>query len=105
MRIESKDLWQSAYVLAKGGELEDVRVDGNGGHGKMAIFVLRGPPEDYLNHYIKTLRLQRTSERTIEGLRNDIGHFFRFLKEKGIHDIRTVTKKTIATGSPLALIT
>ncbi|MCD5397632.1 hypothetical protein LR003_01695 [candidate division NPL-UPA2 bacterium] len=28
MRIESKDLWQSAYVLAKSGELEDVRVDG-----------------------------------------------------------------------------
>ena len=44
MRIESKDLWQSAYVLAKGGELEDVRVDGNnGGQGKMAIFILRGP--------------------------------------------------------------
>jgi len=43
MRIESKDLWQSAYVLAKGGELEDVRIDGHNGRRRMAIFILSGP--------------------------------------------------------------
>lgn len=49
----------------------------------------------HLNHYLRTLRLQRTSERTIEGIINDIGHFFWFLKERKIRDIKAVTKKTI----------
>ena len=48
MRIESKDLWQSAYVLAEGGELEEIRIDRNNGNGKAAVFILRGPDVDKL---------------------------------------------------------
>lgn len=43
MKIKTKDLWQSAFVLAKGGELEEVEIDNNGGKGKDVVFILTGP--------------------------------------------------------------
>lgn len=49
----------------------------------------------YLEHYIKTLCLVRTSERTIEGVNIDIGHFIRYLENRGVEEIKNVTKKTI----------
>ncbi len=42
MEIKTKDLWQGAYVLAEGGELEDVRLDKRGGK-KEVIFIFTGP--------------------------------------------------------------
>lgn len=39
--IETKDLWQSAYVLSEGGKLEDVRINRRNGH-KEVIFILGG---------------------------------------------------------------
>lgn len=43
MKIKTKDLWQSAFVLAKGGELEEVQIDCDGGNRKEVIFILCGP--------------------------------------------------------------
>lgn len=43
MKIKTKDLWQSAFVLAKGGELEEVQIDNNGGNKKEVVFILTGP--------------------------------------------------------------
>lgn len=42
MQIKTKDLWQSAYVLSEGGELENVMLDRKGGK-KEVIFVFDGP--------------------------------------------------------------
>lgn len=43
MKIKTKDLWQSAFVLAKGGELDNVEIDTNGGNRKDVLFILCGP--------------------------------------------------------------
>lgn len=43
MKIKTKDLWQSAFVMAKGGELDGVQIDSNGGNKKEVIFILCGP--------------------------------------------------------------
>ena len=41
MRIKTDDLWQSAFVLARGGSLADVLVGPNGnGKKKKVVFVL-----------------------------------------------------------------
>ena len=39
-RVETKDLWQSAYMLSEGSYLEDVQTRGNG--KKEVFFVLSG---------------------------------------------------------------
>lgn len=43
MKIKTKDLWCSAFVMAKGGELDEIQVDRNGGNKKEVIFILCGP--------------------------------------------------------------
>lgn len=40
MKIKTKDLWQSAFMLAKGGNLEDVRIGSNGNGKREVIFTL-----------------------------------------------------------------
>ena len=47
MGIKTKDLWQGAYVLAEGGELEDVRLDKRKGK-KEVIFIFTGSDVDKL---------------------------------------------------------
>ena len=42
MQIKTKDLWQSAYVLSEGAELENVLLDSSRGKREV-IFVLAGP--------------------------------------------------------------
>lgn len=42
MKIKTKDLWQSAYLLAKGSNLQDVRINPNGNGKKEVNFTLSG---------------------------------------------------------------
>lgn len=37
-RLETKDLWQSAFMLAQGSSLEDLRVDANGRREVFFVF-------------------------------------------------------------------
>lgn len=46
--IETKDLWQGAYVLSEGGTLEDVRVEHKRNGKKEVIFVLSGSKVEWL---------------------------------------------------------
>ena len=39
-RLETKDLWQSAFMLAQGSSLEDIRANGNG--RREVYFILTG---------------------------------------------------------------
>jgi hypothetical protein len=41
MKIKTKDLWQSAFCLAKGAELDEVTLDGNG--KREVLFIFSGP--------------------------------------------------------------
>lgn len=43
MKIKTKDLWQSAFCLAKGAELSEVKVDGNGKIRREVVFSFIGP--------------------------------------------------------------
>lgn len=47
MQIETKDLWQSAFILSEGGELEDIRVNSRNGR-KEVVFVLKGSKVEWL---------------------------------------------------------
>src|SRR5512136_1383804 len=48
MQIETRDLWQSAYVLCEGGTLEEVRVRKKEGGQKEVVFVLNGAKVEML---------------------------------------------------------
>ena len=41
MKIETKDIWQGAYVMSQGAMLEDVRVEGRNGRREV-VFILTG---------------------------------------------------------------
>ena len=41
--IKTRDIWQSAYILAKGGRLEDIRLNEN--NGKLVTFVFEEDPQ------------------------------------------------------------
>lgn len=40
-QVKTRDLWQSAYLLTRGGELTGVEVGGNG--SRVAVFIFAGP--------------------------------------------------------------
>ena len=42
MKIKTKDLWQSAYMLAKGSNLEGARINSNGNGKREVVFTLTG---------------------------------------------------------------
>ena len=48
MQLETRDLWQSAYVLSEGGTLEEVRVRKKEGGQKEFVFVLNGAKVEML---------------------------------------------------------
>ena len=54
MRLKTKDLWCSAFVLAKGGELETIQINKNGGSKREAMFVLAGPDVTELSREYQT---------------------------------------------------
>ncbi len=43
MEIKTRDIWQSAYILSKGGSLEDVRLQDNS--NRLVTFVFKQSPE------------------------------------------------------------
>lgn len=43
MKIKTKDLWQSAFLLTKGSQLDGVELNGNGRKKKEVVFTFRGP--------------------------------------------------------------
>lgn len=49
--LRTSDLWQSAYVLARGGELVRVELTGNG--GRRATFIFAGPE---VSRYVREFR-------------------------------------------------
>lgn len=53
MKIKTKDLWQSAFMLAKGSNLQDIRLHPNGDGRKEVIFTLSG---DDINELTKEFR-------------------------------------------------
>lgn len=48
--VETKDLWQGAYILSEGGQLEDVRIEIKRNGRKEVIFVLKDSKVEYLMH-------------------------------------------------------
>jgi len=42
MKIKTKDLWQSAYMLSKGSNLDDVKINSNGNGKREVVFTLTG---------------------------------------------------------------
>jgi len=48
MEIKTKDLWQSAYLLAKGSKLKDVSLYQNGGYKPEAFFIIDGEKTENL---------------------------------------------------------
>jgi hypothetical protein len=51
-KIKTSDLWQSAYVLARGGELIAVELNGNG--RKRATFIFSGPEIEKLSREFRS---------------------------------------------------
>lgn len=52
MKIETKDLWQSAYLLAKGSILEEIKLYANGRYRPEATFIIDGEnTRIYLQEY------------------------------------------------------
>ncbi len=42
MKIKTKDLWQSAFMLSRGSNLKDIKLDCNGNGKREVFFVLAG---------------------------------------------------------------
>lgn len=51
--------------------------------------------EEYLAKYLDLLRLQKSSRRTVENRALEIRCFIRFLEDRGIADLREVTRKDV----------
>ena len=54
MRIRTDDLWQSAFVLSKGGSLVDIHAGPNGNGRKKVIFILGGDDVNELTGEFRT---------------------------------------------------
>ena len=50
---------------------------------------------EYLNRCMDLMRLQRSSHRTIESRELDLRQFIRFVEDRGIEDLREVTRKDV----------
>lgn len=51
--------------------------------------------EEYLTTFLDLLKLQRSSPRTVEGYAFEIRRFLRFIEERGINDLKSVTRKDV----------
>jgi integrase/recombinase XerD len=51
--------------------------------------------EEYLARYLDLLRAERSSERTVTGYAFEIRAFLRFVEERGITDLKSVTRKDV----------
>jgi integrase/recombinase XerD len=51
--------------------------------------------EKYLARYLEILRAQRSSQRTVAGYAFEIRSFLRFIEERGITDLKGVTRKDV----------
>lgn len=95
MEIETKDLWQAAYLIAKGGELNNVFLRPNNHKGQEVFFIIR---DENIKKLLEEYRTGQ-AECRLSMLRISIKHLkeeiFRLTRED-----RNKDKKYLSLNTP-----